>query len=169
VAHTQLVHPDDLPRFAELGVVANFEPLWAQQNRIMTELTEPRLGAERSARQYPMASVLRSGATVGFGSDWPVSSMVPMEGLAVAVHRRTRAGAPSGGWLPAERLSLDEALAAYTSGSAAVDPHGSGTITVGAPADLVVLEADVTALAPDELADVAVEGTWRAGEVTFRR
>jgi hypothetical protein len=169
VAHTQLVHPDDLGRFAQLGVVANFEPLWAQRNAIMTELTEPRLGPERSARQYPIATMLASGAAVSFGSDWPVSSMVPLEGLAVALTRRTRAGEPPGGWVPEQRLALDPAITAYTRGTAAqLGDHDRGALRPGASADLCLLDRDITELPGEELAEVRVLGTWLAGRSVHR-
>lgn len=169
IAHTQLVHPTDLPRFARLGVVANFEPLWAQLDPLMLELTIPRLGPERAAWQYPIGSLARSGARLSFGSDWPVSSLVPMEGLAVAVTRQTGGGHPPGGWLPAERLPLQAALAAYTSGGAwqAFEEDTAGMIAVGRRADLTLLGADVPALADTELAGVPVVGTWLAGVPVF--
>jgi len=169
IAHLQLVHPDDLPRFASLGVVANFEPLWAQLDPLMLELTIPRLGPERAARQYPIGSLARSGARLSFGSDWPVSSLTPVEGLAVAVTRQTSAGHPPGGWLPAERLPLTAALAAYTSGGAwqAFEEDSAGTITVGKRADLTLLGADPTTLDPAGLASVPVTGTWLAGVQVF--
>jgi predicted amidohydrolase YtcJ len=170
IAHTQLIHPDDLPRFAALGVVANFEPLWAQLDPTMTDLTIPRLGPARSALQYPMGDLWRSGARLSMGSDWPVSSVVPMEGIAVAVTRQTADGEPDGGWLPAQRLPLDTALAAYTAGTAwqAFEEAAAGTIAPGKRADLCLLGADITALPPAELAGVAVEGTWLAGEPVHR-
>ena len=169
IAHLQLVHSDDLPRFARLGVVANFEPLWAQLDPLMLELTIPRLGPERAARQYPIGSLARSGARISFGSDWPVSSLTPMEGLAVAVTRQTPAGHPPGGWLAAERLSLPAALAAYTSGGAwqSFEEDTAGTITVGKRADLALLGADPTTLDPADLASVPVTGTWLAGTQVF--
>jgi predicted amidohydrolase YtcJ len=102
-------------------------------------------------------------------SDWPVSSLVPMEGLAVAVTRQTGEGEPPGGWLPAERLSLDAALDAYTSGGAwqAFEEDTAGTIAVGKRADLALLGADVPTLADAELAAVPVVGTWLAGVPVF--
>lgn len=118
VAHTQVVHPDDLPRFAELGVVANFEPIWAQLDATMTEQTLPRLGAERGRQQYPIAGLQRRGTTLSFGSDWPVTSAAPLEGIAVALSRQTPDGQPAGGWTPHERVDLASALAAYTTGVA---------------------------------------------------
>jgi predicted amidohydrolase YtcJ len=159
VAHTQLVHPDDLDRFAALGVVANFEPLWAERSPLMINLTEPRLGPERSDLQYPIAAILRSGAPVSFGSDWPVSSLVPIEGIAVAVDH----------YLPSQRITLDEAIAAYTRGTAyQTFDDGRGVIAVGAVADLCLLGADITRMPSAELGQVPVEGTWAAGEATFR-
>lgn len=169
IAHTQLVHPDDVARFAALGTVANFEPLWACQSLVMTQLTEPRLGEERSRWQYPIASVLATGAPVSFGSDWPVSSMVPMEGIAVAVTRQTPEGEPPGGWLPDERLTLDQALRAYTAGTAyqAFDA-AAGTLAEGARADVCVLDADLASLPAAELSGVAVAGTWLHGVEVHR-
>jgi predicted amidohydrolase YtcJ len=170
VAHTQVVHPDDLPRFAALGVVANFEPLWAQPDAVMLELTEPRLGPERSRQQYPIGAMARSGATVTFGSDWPVSSLVPMEGIAVAVTRQTPEGEPPAGWLPEQRLPVGAAMAAYTAAGAhqAFAEAEQGTITPGRRADLCLLGADPTAVPPSELATVPVEATWLGGTEVHR-
>ena len=167
IAHTQVVHPRDLPRFAALGVVANFEPLWAQQDPVMVELTEPRLGPQRSLQQYPMAAVLGTGARVSFGSDWPVTGAAPLAGIATAVTRQTPEGQPAGGWLPEQRLPLSAALAAYTSGTAwqCFDDH-AGRLVEGAPADLVALGADLTRVNGHEIADVPVLSTWRRGERT---
>lgn len=103
ITHVQLVHPDDLSRFAALGVVASFQPLWARLDACQTELTQPRIGAARSRLQYPMASLRRSGARLAMASDWPVSSLRPLECGAVAVTRRTawghrlRGGCPKSG------------------------------------------------------------------------
>ncbi|MEZ5116152.1 MAG: amidohydrolase [Candidatus Nanopelagicales bacterium] len=165
IAHAQLVDPDDLLRFRDLGVVANFEPLWAQLDPAQTELTLPRLGQPRGDRQYPIATLLRSGAPVSFGSDWPVSSPVPLRGIAVAVTRQTPDGRPPGGWVPAERLTLDEALLAYTAGVAhqAGEEGLWGRIVPGARADLAWLAARVHELDPAALPEVAVAGTWLAG------
>jgi predicted amidohydrolase YtcJ len=171
IAHTHLVHPDDLPRFRQLGVVANLEPLWAQRNAIMVELTEPRLGPERTRWQYPIGSLVRSGAAVSFGSDWPVSSHVPLEGVAVAVTRRGASGpAAQETFLPEEALTLDQALAAYTAGTAhqAGDEADAGRLVVGQRADLALVGADLATLPPEDLHDVAVDGTWVAGQPVHR-
>ena len=170
IAHTQLVHPDDLPRFAALGVIANFEPLWSQLDPVMVELTIPRLGPRRSALQYQIGSLARSGAPVSFGSDWPVSSVNPLVGMSVAVTRRTASGEPDGGWTPDERVPLLQAIAAYTAGTAyqAFEENDRGSLAPGAWADLAVLSADLTAIDGDEARDVSVEQTILAGVTVHR-
>ncbi|HEX6918713.1 MAG TPA: amidohydrolase [Actinomycetes bacterium] len=169
IAHTQLVHPDDLPRFAALEVVANVEPLWAQLDPVQTELTLPRLGPARGRLQYPMASLLASGAVLSMGSDWPVSSHRPLDGLAVAVTRQTPDGRPPEGWLPEQRLPPAAALAAYTVGSAyqAFEDLSRGTVTVGRRADLVWLGSDPYAVPPADWPEIPVRGTWLGGRPTW--
>ena len=167
IAHAQVVHPDDLARFAALGVVANLEPLWAQQDALMKQLTVPRLGAERTRWQYPMASLLRSGARISFGSDWPVTSLAPLEGVRVAVTRTTPDGLPPGGWLPGERLTVEQALTAYTAGVGFQSfEDDRGALTVGARADVVVLDRDVLGGPPEATAEAQVLAVWCAGART---
>ncbi|MEO7369556.1 MAG: amidohydrolase [Ilumatobacteraceae bacterium] len=170
IAHTQLVHPDDRARFATLGVIANFEPLWACLDSSQTDLTFPRLGEQRSALQYPIATLVKLGARISFGSDWPVSSHRPLDGLAVAVTRRNATGEPIDGWVPEERISILQALHAYSAGSAfqAFDDD-AGTLQVGARADVVVLDRDITTIAGDEVPGAAVDETWVGGARVFRR
>jgi predicted amidohydrolase YtcJ len=164
-AHTHLVHPDDRDRFRDLGAVANFEPLWAQPNEIMVDLTEPRLGPERAGWQYPIGSLVRSGAHVSFGSDWPVSSHEPLHGLQIAVTRQVPGDPDAGVLHPDERIDRDQALAAYTAGVAyqAGDEADAGTIAVGQRADLVLTCADVTRVPDDAIGQIPVRATWRAG------
>lgn len=165
VAHCQLVDPDDLARFAELGAVANVEPLWAQQDACQVELTLPRLGRERADRQYPLASLLSAGAVVSFGSDWPVTAPDPLAGIAVAMTRQTADGQPPGGWVPEQRITLDQALTAATSGVAyqAGEEGRWGVVAPDARADLVWVGADLAALDPGAVARAPVLGTWLAG------
>jgi len=159
LAHLQVVHPEDLPRFRQLGVVANFQPLWAHADRQMTELTIPFLGPERTAWQYPIASLARSGAAVAFGSDWPVSSPNPLAELHVAVHRtpvpESGSGAVADPFLPAERVDLATGIRALTLGSAYVNhlENATGSVSPGKRADLVVLDRNVFAV---DLADGGV-------------
>ncbi len=162
IAHAQLVDPGDLDRFAELGVIANFEPYWAKFDECQRELTAPRLGGERADRQYLMRTLLESGAAVSFGSDWPVTTHTPLAGIQVAVTRQaSQADAP---WIPAERLTVEQALAAYTSGVArqAGDARG-GVLRPGARSDVVLLAQDPRRVPPMEIGDIEVLGTWCDG------
>jgi predicted amidohydrolase YtcJ len=171
LAHLQLIDPVDLPRLAQLGVVASFQLLWAYRDAYIVELTEPRLGAERSGRLYPIESVRASGATVAGGSDWPVTSMDPLDAIEVAVTRLDPAAAGGETWIPTERLSLDEALRAYTVGGAlAGDLEAeSGSIQVGKGADLAVLDRDLYAIPAREISDGLVDLTIFEGRIVYRR
>jgi predicted amidohydrolase YtcJ len=177
ISHIQVVHPDDVHRFAKLGVVANCQALWACEEPQMTELTLPFLGPERSTWQYPFGSLLRSGAQLCFGSDWPVSSPNPLWELHTAVNRRVPPGYPYAGpdagnvFLPAERIGLHDAIAAATIGSAYVNhaDHLSGTIEAGKAADLVVLDRNLFAGPADEIATANVDMTIVSGQVVHER
>ncbi|HXA62413.1 MAG TPA: amidohydrolase [Streptosporangiaceae bacterium] len=173
IAHVQLVQPPDIGRFAELDVVVNCQAYWAQNEPQMEELTLPVLGAERARLQYPFASLLASGARLAMGSDWAVTTANPLEQLEVAVTRidpENRGNAP---FLPGERLRLDDALDAFTAGSAYVnhDAHG-GAIETGRRADLALLDTDLFApgfATPDHapLSDARVRLTVASGEVVY--
>jgi predicted amidohydrolase YtcJ len=168
IAHAQLVDDADLGRFAELGVTANMQPLWAQMDALMTVLTIPRLGAERSDKQYRMNTIDSSGARLSFGSDWPVSSGAPLDGIAIAVSRRTVEGDPPDGWTPTEVLSMERALTAYTAGVAEQAFAGQagpswGTIIPGASADLVWLSRDPRSTPSLEVPGLEVRGTFLRG------
>ncbi|ANS69921.1 metal-dependent glycoprotease [Streptomyces lincolnensis] len=168
LAHLQVVHPDDVPRFARLGATATIQPLWAAHEPQMDELTMPFLGAERAARQYPFGALLRSGATLAAGSDWPVSSPDPIQGIHVAVNRRTPDARDRPVFLPAERLGLAQALTAYTAGSAYANHlDDSGRVRVGALADLVVLDRDPFAGPAQDIARTRVALTYVGGERVY--
>ncbi|MFJ7159394.1 amidohydrolase [Streptomyces sp. NPDC101118] len=164
LAHLQVVHPDDLPRFARLGAIANIQPLWAAHEPQMDELTIPFLGPERSAWQYPFASLVAAGATLAAGSDWPVSSPDPIEGIHVAVNRRNPDATDGRVFLPEQRLDLPTALAAYTAGTAHVNGlDDTGSLRAGHLADLVVLDRDILTAPPEEIAEARVERTYVGG------
>ena len=172
IAHAQLIDDADLPRFAELGVIATMQPLWAQLDALMTVLTVPRLGPERSDRQYRMRSLAASGATVAFGSDWPCSSGDPRDGIAIAVSRQTVEGEPAGGWMPDEILDVETALDGYSTAVAhqafadrAAAPWGS--IAPGMSADLVWLARDPRDQHHLALPDVPIRATYLAGTALF--
>lgn len=167
IAHLQLVHPDDVPRFAELDVTATVQALWACLDDQMTELTLPVLGAERARWQYPFGGLHRAGARLAAGSDWPVSSPDPLAAIHVAVNR-TAYGEPgpagSEPFLPEQALDLATAMAAYTSGSARVNHRDdAGVLTPGATADLVVLDRDPFAGPVEQIGATRVVSTWVDG------
>lgn len=145
LAHLQFVHPADLPRFAELGVVANVSPYWAVRDSYVEELTLPFVSAETAATMYPFRSLLRAGATLAFGSDWTVSTADPLAQLDVAVNRRVPGRPAAEILLPDERLDLETAITAFTRGSAFVNhlDETTGSIEVGKAADLVALDRDL--------------------------
>ncbi len=163
VAHLQVVHPDDVRRFAGLGVAANLQMLWACLDDQMVDLTLPHLGPERSAWQYPFGDLYRSGARLVAGSDWPVSTPDPLQAIQVAV-TRVEPGSDRAPFLPGQALPLGEAFAAYTSGSAwANGRDDAGVLRPGAAADLVVLDRDPFAGPTEEIAAARVVSTWIDG------
>jgi predicted amidohydrolase YtcJ len=175
IAHLQVMHPADVPRFAALGVTANIQALWAAHEPQMDELTIPFLGPERAERQYLFGDLLRSGARLAAGSDWAVSSANPMRAVHVAVNRSLpgAVGAEAEPFLPAQGLDLAEALAAYTAGSAYVNhldgDGGTGAIEPGMLADLVVLERDPFAHPPGDLGSTRVLATYVQGDAVYQR
>jgi predicted amidohydrolase YtcJ len=167
LAHLQVVHPDDVARFAHLGATANIQPLWAAHEPQMDELTIPFLGPERAAWQYPFGSLLRSGARLAAGSDWPVSSPDPLQGIHVAVNR-VSPDEPGPVFLPAERIDLAAALTAYTAGTAYANHlDDTGSVRVGALADLVVLDRDPFAGPPEAIKETGVALTYVGGERVY--
>jgi predicted amidohydrolase YtcJ len=169
IAHIQVIHPDDIGRFAALGVAANMQPLWATYEPQMLDLTIPFIGPERASWQYPFASLVASGARLAAGSDWPVSSPDPMWGIHVAVNRTSpEEGEEYDVFLPEQRLDLATALTAYTAGSAYVNHlDETGTIGVGMLADLAVLDRDPFQGPPEEIDVTRVLATYVEGQQVF--
>lgn len=169
MAHIQLFDPADIPRFAELGVVASFQPLWAYADTYITELTEPRLGPERSRWLYPIASVVKTGAIVAGGSDWSVTSMNPLSAIEVAVTRRDPEVDDGPSWIPEERVDIATMLEAYTLGGALASDHeeATGSIAVGKAADLVVLDGNVMETPVHLLSEVEVLTTYLEGRAVY--
>jgi predicted amidohydrolase YtcJ len=165
IAHIQVIHPDDIPRFAALDVVANAQPYWACHEEQMDELTVPFLGRERAGWQYPFASLLRAGARLAMGSDWSVSTANPLVQLELAVNRVSEDDRGREPFLPGERLDLIDALAAFTNGTAWVDHLETelGSIEIGRSADLVVLDRDLFDRAEGPIGDARVVATFIDG------
>src|SRR6266704_2241191 len=172
IAHLQVVHPDDMPRFARLGVTANMQALWAAHEPQIDELTIPFLGPGRSARQYLFGDLLRSGARLAAGSDWAVSSASPLRAIHVAVNRSLHesSGAQAEPLLPGQALDLAEAMAACTIGSAYVNhlDDVTGSIEPGKLGDLIVLDRDPFARPAAEIAEATVLATYVQGAAVYR-
>jgi predicted amidohydrolase YtcJ len=166
LAHIQVIHPDDLPRFRRLGALANAQALWAVLEAQMSELTLPVLGPEVSAHQYPFRSLRANGATLVMGSDWSVSTPDPFAQMEVAVTRQTPEQRGSGeSFLPDERIELVDALTAFTAGSAyAQHLDEAGVLAVGRLADLAILDRDVFDAGAGPIAETTVLATFVGGE-----
>jgi predicted amidohydrolase YtcJ len=170
LAHIQLFDPADIPRFRELGAIASFQPLWAQADEYITELTVPALGPARSRWLYPIGSLLASGAIVVGGSDWTVSSLNPLDAIQVALTRRGVDEASGPAWIPEERAGLVDMLRAYTIGAAFADrsERETGSLVVGKLADLVVLDRNLFATPMTEIHSVRVLLTLLEGVEVWR-
>ncbi len=170
IAHLELIDPADIPRFAQLGVVADFQPLWAYADTYIKLLTEPVLGPERSRWLYPIHSVFATGARVAAGSDWSVSSMNPLDAIQVAITRQPLNDPTAPPWIPEERMDLDAMLRAYTIEGAYVNHEGAetGSLETGKAADLIVLDRDLHTIPASEIHQAQVVLTLLDGAVAYR-
>lgn len=166
VEHAQVVSPQDMPRFAKLGVIASMQPTHATSDM---GWAEARLGPERIRGAYAWRQLVSSGAHVAFGSDFPVEEVAPLLGLYAAVTRQDAKGQPAGGWRPEEKLSLEEALRAFTSEGAyaSFEEQNRGRIKAGMIADLTVYDRE---LKPDaSLLETKIDMTIVGGEPVYER
>jgi predicted amidohydrolase YtcJ len=167
IEHAQLVHPNDVPRFASLGVIASMQPIHATAD---WRAADAHWGA-RSRHGYAWRTLLDAGAGLAFGTDAPVERIEPLASLYAATTRQDPHGEPPGGWYPEQRLSLEEAVRAYTTGSAAAERASArrGTLMPGKDADLVVLSPDPFPLSADALRSTRVELTMVGGSIMFEK
>jgi predicted amidohydrolase YtcJ len=167
ISHIQLIHPDDQPRFRKLGVVANFQPLWAYADDYITDLTLPFVSQETAAYMYPISSMEKSGAVVAFGSDWSVSTANPFQEMETAITRMGALGDTSTPWMPEERIGLPEAIAAFTINAAYTnrDESNTGSLEVGKQANLAVLDRNLFEIPATEISDTQVLLTLFEGKV----
>ncbi|MBK9167844.1 MAG: amidohydrolase [Bryobacterales bacterium] len=167
IEHAQHVRRRDLPRFANGGVVASVQPYHIIDDG---RWAEKRIGAERARTTYPFRQFLDLGVRLAFGSDWTVAPLNPLLGIYAAVTRRTLDGKRPDGWVPEEKISLSEALHAYTAGSAYAEfaEKEKGTLAPGKLADLVILSEDLFVIPPERIDGVRVLLTMVGGEIVFR-
>ncbi|SNS48234.1 hypothetical protein SAMN06295912_107113 [Sphingomonas laterariae] len=168
IEHAQIVDPADLPRFGQHGIIASMQPVHQTSDRLMAEA---RLGPARLAGAYAWGSMLKAGAKLAFGSDFPVESPDPFAGLAAAISREDPSGQPPGGWMPEQKLTTPQALAAFTRDAAfagfAEDRIGS--LESGRYADFLLLDRDIMAASPAEVRATRVMETWIGGKRVWVR
>jgi predicted amidohydrolase YtcJ len=165
ISHLQVIHPKDLPRFRELGVIANFQPLWAFADRYIKELTLPFISEERRHWLYPIRGVVNAGGMIVFGSDWSVSSVNPFPQIETAV-TRTDAEGNDEPFMPEQTIDLATAIAAFTINAAYVNgiEDSTGSIETGKLADLIVLDRNVFDIPPKQISETKVLLTLLGGE-----
>lgn len=166
VEHAQVLAPEDLPRFAKLNVIASMQP---SHETTDMRWAEQRLGPDRSKGAYAWASLLKSGARLAFGTDYDVEPINPMRGLYACVTRELPDGGPAGGWEPQEKISLQDCIRAYTSGSAYAqfDEGKKGELKVGEYADFIILSDDLTKIPPKQYTKVTVLRTVVGGRIVY--
>ena len=168
IEHAQHIAPPDIPRFAKLGVIASMQPYHAIDDGRWADKV---IGPERSKTTYAFRSLLDAGATLAFGSDWFVAPPTPIEGIYAAVTRRTIDDRNPNGWVPEQKISVEDALRAYTRGGAyaSFDEKEKGTITAGALADFAIIDHDLTRMAPETIRDARIALTAVGGRVVYER
>ena len=166
IEHFQVADPADIPRLAAAGIIASMQPVHQTSDRLMAE---KRLGPNRLAGAYAWQTVLKSGARLAFGTDFPVESVNPFPGLSAAISRQDMNGQPPGGWMPSERLTFAQALQAYTRGAAYAGFAEAkfGALEPGKWADFVLVDRDPTKVEAQSLAKTQVLETWVAGKRVF--
>ena len=166
IEHAQHIAPPDFPRFGTLGVIASMQPYHAIDDGRWADKV---IGPERAKGTYAFRSLLDAGATLAFGSDWFVAPPTPLEGLQAAVTRRTLDGRNPGGWVPSQKITLEEALHAYTTGAAyaGFQELDVGMLKAGMLADLVLLDRDLTMVAPENIAEAGVRLTMVGGKIVY--
>jgi hypothetical protein len=168
IEHAQHIAPADLARFAAEGIIPSMQPYHAIDDG---QWADKVIGPERAKTTYAFRSLRDTGARLAFGSDWFVAPPTPLEGIYAAVTRRTLDGAHPGGWVPEQRIGVEDALRAYTIGSAyaAFEEQEKGTLEAGKLADFALLERDITRIPPEEIRDVKVMLTVVGGQVVYER
>ena len=168
IEHAQHIAPPDMSRFAELGVIASVQPYHAIDDGRWAEKV---IGHERGKGTYAFRSLLDQHTRLAFGSDWPVAPATPLEGIYAAVTRRTLDGAHADGWYPEQKIGVEDALRAYTSGGAyaSYDEHDKGTLERGKLADFVMIDRDITRTPPAEIVQARVVMTVVGGRIVHSR
>ncbi len=166
IVHAQLISDEDLPRFNALGVIANIQPLWCYLDPMNKELILPRLGKTRNDRQYRLRTLIDTGATIAFGSDWPVTSEVPLLALAVPVNRLAPGVHSEDSWNISEAITMEESLTFYTANAAyqLFRESERSSLKVGMKADFLTLNRNPFETPPHEVASISIKSVYQNGE-----
>jgi hypothetical protein len=169
IEHIEDVSADDIPRFGKLGVIASMQPLHAYPDDDTLKAWAPNVGSERAQRAWAWHSIQAAGGVLAFGSDWPVVTLSPWEGLQNAVTRQTTEGEPKGGWIPSERISLADAIKGYTLNAAFAGRREKteGSLEPGKLADVIVVSQNIFKVAPLEIGKTKVLLTMVGGRVVY--
>jgi predicted amidohydrolase YtcJ len=168
IEHAQHLAPEDIPRFAELGVIPSMQPYHAIDDG---RWAEDLIGKERASTTYAFRSLIDTGARPTFGSDWYVAPPSPLVGIYAAVTRRTLDGANPEGWVPEQRISVEEALAAYTINAAyaAFEDDVKGSLQAGKLADFAIIDRDITRVPAEDIVDAGIDLTVVGGVIVFEK
>ncbi len=168
IEHAQVLHSDDIARFATLGVIASMQPTHCITDK---RFAEKRIGRQRCQGAYAWQRLLDAGAAIAFGTDYPVEPISPLEGLYAAVTRKDRTGEPGDGWFPDQKLGMEEAIELYTIGSAYAEfmENRKGMIKEGYLADVVIFNSDLMTIPHDQIMSAKVDYTIVGGKVVYKR
>lgn len=171
MAHLELINPADMPRFHALDVTANFQPYWLYQDVWLERNTLPYIGLERASHLYQIGTVLRTGARLALGSDWPISSPNPFLGLEVGASHQNPKKPDEPVWQPDERVPLETLLKAYTIGGAWINraERDTGSLEVGKAADFIIIDRDILAVPIHEVGKTQVLSTYVDGKLVYQR
>jgi predicted amidohydrolase YtcJ len=170
IEHIETVAAADIPRFGQIGVIASFQPLHAYPDDDTLKVWSRNTGPERASRAWAIRSIETTGGHVGFGSDWPIVTLNPWPGVQTAVTRQTDEGEPVGGFVPKERISVEDAIRGYTIGAAYAGKRekNEGSIEPGKLADLIVISQDLFKVEPSEIGKTEVLMTMVGGKVVYQ-
>jgi predicted amidohydrolase YtcJ len=169
IEHIETIAASDIPRFGKLGVIAGMQPLHAEPNDDTLLVWAKNVGPDRASRAWPWRSILRSGGVLGFGSDWPIVTQSPWAGIQNALTRETPDGKPEGGWIPRERIGLEEAIRGYTLGAAIAGQREKteGSLEPGKVADLIVVSQDLFQIEPSDIVKTEELTTMVGGKIVY--